>query len=135
MTKPEIRMTKLESSNQARMKNAQSSKRGADGFDLEERTAKFGEEIIRLARQVASNAVTAPVLSQLVRAGTSVGANYCEATDAESKKGLPAQDRSVPKGIAGDEILAENAGRRRLHGPGERQGALAGSKGTKSHLR
>jgi len=62
------------------------SKQGADGFDLEERTAKFGEEVIRIARTVAPNPVTAPILSQLVRAGTSIGANYCEATDAESKK-------------------------------------------------
>ena len=68
------------------MKNVQMSKQGADGFDLEERTAKFGEEVIRIARTVAPNPVTAPILSQLVRAGTSIGANYCEATDAESKK-------------------------------------------------
>jgi four helix bundle protein len=32
------------------------------------------------------NAITSSVVSQLVRSATSVGANYCEADDAESKK-------------------------------------------------
>jgi four helix bundle protein len=68
-------------------KTARSGKVGkASQFDLEERTAVFGEEIIRLAKGVAQNPITIPLISQLVRAGTSVGANYGEANDAESKK-------------------------------------------------
>src|SRR5437868_14466743 len=55
-------------------------------FDLEERTARFGEAVIAFARRVPTNPVTLPLISQLVRAATSVGANYCEADDAESKK-------------------------------------------------
>jgi len=55
-------------------------------FDLEERTALFGEAVIAFAKRVAHNAVTAPLIPQLVRAATSVGANYCEADDADSKK-------------------------------------------------
>ena len=55
-------------------------------YDLEERTAKFGEAVIEFCLAVQSNPVTAPIISQLVRAGTSIGANYCEADDAESKK-------------------------------------------------
>ncbi len=55
-------------------------------YDLEERTAKFGEDIIRFASMLPKNVVTLPMIGQLVRAGTSVGANYCEADDAESKK-------------------------------------------------
>lgn len=55
-------------------------------YDLEERTAKFGEEIIKFARKIPKNSVTLPLISQLVKAGTSVGANYCEADDAESRK-------------------------------------------------
>ncbi|OGZ31753.1 MAG: four helix bundle protein [Candidatus Niyogibacteria bacterium RIFCSPLOWO2_12_FULL_41_13] len=55
-------------------------------FDLEERTAKFGEEIIRFAKKIPINEVTKPLINQLVKAGTSIGANYCEADDAESKK-------------------------------------------------
>jgi four helix bundle protein len=54
--------------------------------DLEARTAKFGIDVIRFARQVRENPVTRPLVSQLVRAATSVGANYCEADEAESKK-------------------------------------------------
>lgn len=55
-------------------------------FDLEERTAIFGEAVIGFAKKIPRNPVTTPLISQLVRAGTSVGANYCEADDAVSKK-------------------------------------------------
>jgi len=55
-------------------------------FDLEERTAKFGEDIIRFVSQLPKNEITRPLISQLVRSATSIGANYCEADDAESKK-------------------------------------------------
>jgi four helix bundle protein len=55
-------------------------------FDLEERTALFGERVIYLVKGLKTNAVTGPLVSQLVRAGTSIGANYCEANDAESRK-------------------------------------------------
>jgi four helix bundle protein len=55
-------------------------------YDLEERTAKFGETIIALARRLPRNVVTIPLIGQLVRSGTSVGANYCEAEGAVSKK-------------------------------------------------
>lgn len=55
-------------------------------YDLEERTAKFGEEIIRFAKNIPRNEITAPLITQLIKAGTSVGANYCEADDAETGK-------------------------------------------------
>ncbi|HEY2761227.1 MAG TPA: four helix bundle protein, partial [Pirellulales bacterium] len=55
-------------------------------FDLEERTAKFGDAIIAFAKKLPPSAVNSPLISQLVRAATSVGANYCEANDAQSKK-------------------------------------------------
>lgn len=58
----------------------------AKPFDLEERTALFGETVIDFAKQIPANAVTQRLISQLVGAGTSVGANYCEADDAVSKK-------------------------------------------------
>ena len=54
-------------------------------YDLEERTARFGEAVIRFARTVPLDSVTRPLIDQLVRAGTSVGANYAEADDAQSK--------------------------------------------------
>ncbi len=37
-------------------------------------------------QKVPRNPITIPLITQLVKAGTSVGANYCEADDAESKK-------------------------------------------------
>jgi four helix bundle protein len=55
-------------------------------YDLEERAARFGESIIAFAKLVPKNVVTLPLIGQLVRAGTSVGANYCEADDAVSKE-------------------------------------------------
>jgi four helix bundle protein len=55
-------------------------------FDLEERTARFGESVIAFAKRVPLNVITTPLIGQLVRAGTSVGANYCEANDSDSKK-------------------------------------------------
>ncbi len=55
-------------------------------YDLEERTARFGEEIIDFIKIVPKNEITGPIINQLVRAGTAVGANYCEADCAESKK-------------------------------------------------
>ncbi len=55
-------------------------------FDLEERTASFGEAVIRFAKIIPKNPVSTPLISQIVRSGTSIGANYCEADDAVSKK-------------------------------------------------
>jgi len=55
-------------------------------YDLEERTAKFGEEIIKFAKKIPVNHVTSRIIPQLVAAGTSIGANYCEADDSESGK-------------------------------------------------
>lgn len=55
-------------------------------YNLEERTAQFGENIIRFARKIKVDKVTERLISQVVGAGTSVGANYSEADDAESPK-------------------------------------------------
>lgn len=55
-------------------------------YDLEERTAKFGENVITFCRKIPRSPITNPLITQLVKAATSVGANYCEADDAESKK-------------------------------------------------
>jgi len=54
--------------------------------DLEERTARFGEAVIAFAKKVPPSPVTRSLVSQVVRSGTSVGANYCEADDASTKK-------------------------------------------------
>ena len=55
-------------------------------FDLEERTAVFAEKVIDFARDLPKDTVTRPLITQLIKSSTSIGANYCEADDAESKK-------------------------------------------------
>jgi four helix bundle protein len=56
------------------------------GFDLEERAARFGEEVIRFCRELPKTVITEPLIRQIVRAATSVGANYGEADEAISRK-------------------------------------------------
>ena len=55
-------------------------------YDLEERTARFGEAIIDFAKAIPQGPTTDRIISQLIGAGTSVGANYVEADDSVSKK-------------------------------------------------
>ena len=55
-------------------------------YDLEERTAKFGERIIDFVKTLPRNPINNELISQIVRSGTSIGANYTEADGAESKK-------------------------------------------------
>jgi len=55
-------------------------------YNLEKRTETFGENIIDLCKKFPKNTITLPLVSQIIRSGTSVGANYCEANGASSKK-------------------------------------------------
>ena len=55
-------------------------------YNLEERTAKFGENIIEFCRSIKQDVITKSIINQLVRSGTSIGANYMEANGASSKK-------------------------------------------------
>jgi four helix bundle protein len=55
-------------------------------YDLEERTAVFGENIIDFVKILPMNIVNKSLISQVVRFATSIGANYMEADGAESKK-------------------------------------------------
>lgn len=55
-------------------------------FDLEERTARFGEEVIDFVKTLERNEINNPLINQVVRSSTSIGANYMEADGAESKK-------------------------------------------------
>jgi len=61
-------------------------KKGTRVFDLEERTALFGEAVLAFAKALPADAVMRPLISQLVRSGTSVGANYSEADEACTRK-------------------------------------------------
>jgi len=55
-------------------------------YDLEERSAKFGEEIILFVKTLRLNEYNRPLINQIIRSATSVGANYMEANQASSKK-------------------------------------------------
>jgi four helix bundle protein len=57
-----------------------------NNYDLEERTARFAEDIIDLVKSVRTNSINRRIITQLVGSGGSIGANYCEANEAESKK-------------------------------------------------
>jgi four helix bundle protein len=54
-------------------------------YDLEERTALFGENIIVLCKSIKYSAINVPLIKQIIRSGTSIGANYMEANAACSK--------------------------------------------------
>jgi four helix bundle protein len=55
-------------------------------YDLEERTAKFAENIIDLMKKLPNNPITKRPIEQIIGSSGSIAANYCEANEAESKK-------------------------------------------------
>ena len=55
-------------------------------FDLEDRTARFGEAIVRFCKTLPRDPANDRLINQLVGCGTSVGANYCEANEGVSKR-------------------------------------------------
>lgn len=55
-------------------------------YDLEDRTLEFGKRIIRLAKALPKNTINFKLIDQVVRSGTSMGANYREANETETKK-------------------------------------------------
>ena len=54
-------------------------------YNLENRTSKFSNLIIELCKHIVQDTITKPIISQLVKSGTSVGANYTEANNASSR--------------------------------------------------
>ena len=55
-------------------------------YNLEERTAKLGEAIILFCKSLKIDPILSPLVNQLVRSATSIGANYMEANGASSRK-------------------------------------------------
>jgi four helix bundle protein len=55
-------------------------------FDLCKRVIKFSKEIIDFCKKIPENTITKPMINQLIKSGTSMGANYHEATECDSKK-------------------------------------------------
>jgi four helix bundle protein len=58
----------------------------ANKYDLEERTARFGESVILFCKSLQSDSILAPLVNQIVRSATSIGANYMEANGASSPR-------------------------------------------------
>ena len=57
-----------------------------NNYNLEERTATFGENVIMLCKQIKQDNINKPIINQLIRSATSIGANYMEANGGSSKK-------------------------------------------------
>lgn len=55
-------------------------------YDLEIRTAAFAKGVIQVCKTLRQNAVSRPLISQIVSSSTSIGANYREANNASSLK-------------------------------------------------
>lgn len=55
-------------------------------YDLEERCAKFAEDVIDLLKKLPNNSINKSLIDQCMRSAGSMGANYCEANEAESRK-------------------------------------------------
>ncbi len=66
------------------MNNKDSYKSGSR-YDLKERTQKPALRIIKMFTSLPRNSVARILVEQVLRSGTSVGANYCEADSARSK--------------------------------------------------
>ena len=55
-------------------------------YDLGDRTFKFSQELLSFCSRVPKSQISNPIISQLIRSGTSIGANYAEADAASTKK-------------------------------------------------
>ncbi|MDO8668716.1 MAG: four helix bundle protein [Candidatus Buchananbacteria bacterium] len=57
-----------------------------NSYDLEDRTLEYGKRIIKMAKNIPLNIVNNVLVRQVVRSGLSLGANYREANETETKK-------------------------------------------------
>jgi len=55
-------------------------------YNLRERTTEFSKQIIDFIKTLKQDIVTKPIINQLIRSATSIGANYCEADERSSKR-------------------------------------------------
>lgn len=55
-------------------------------FDIYERASRFGESVILFTSNLPTTPISAPLISQLVRSGTSIGANLSEADESDTEK-------------------------------------------------
>lgn len=55
-------------------------------YDLDARTMEFGKRIIKLVKSLSKNTINDNLGNQVMRSGTSIGANYREANESQTKK-------------------------------------------------
>lgn len=55
-------------------------------YDLEERTMKFSESVIILCKNISRSPINDPIINQLIKSATSIGANYFEANGASVRE-------------------------------------------------
>jgi len=55
-------------------------------YDLEKRTTNFSKQLLSCCKSIQRNTTNQNVISQMLRSGTSIGANYREANGCVSKK-------------------------------------------------
>jgi len=55
-------------------------------YDLEDRTLEFSKRIIRLVKGLPANGINKRLGDQVLRSGTSLGANYREANETVTKR-------------------------------------------------
>jgi hypothetical protein len=48
-------------------------------YNLSKRTSDFGFEVIIFAKNIKENNINEPIMNQLIKSATSIGANYMEA--------------------------------------------------------
>ncbi|MCR4324223.1 MAG: four helix bundle protein [Candidatus Curtissbacteria bacterium] len=77
-------------------------------YNLEERTAKFGKSTIIFCRTLKQDNITAPLVNQLIRSATSIGANYMEANSASSRKDFQNKIFICKKRSPGNKTLVED---------------------------
>ncbi|MDD5626721.1 MAG: four helix bundle protein [Patescibacteria group bacterium] len=78
-------------------------------YDLEEKFERLGEEIIILSKKACKNPIASPLINQLIRSGTSIGANYMEANGASSRKDFKNKIHICKKEAKETNALAKNA--------------------------
>ena len=74
--------SKITNSKQIPSTNVKNSKQ----YDLEDRTMEFSKRLIRLVKALPKNDINFILGRQVIRSGTSIGANYREANETETKK-------------------------------------------------
>lgn len=55
-------------------------------YELEKRLLNFSKSILSFSKTLNNDSIHKPLVSQLIRSATSIGANYCEANNACSRK-------------------------------------------------